>query len=93
MERRRPPLARLLDAMEPWVFLPAAAVVIGFVAWGAASTQSAKTTFSALQSGIVETFGWFYILTATLLLGVVVWLLFSRFGRIRLGGQIGRAHV
>jgi len=86
MERRRPPLARLLDAMEPWVFLPAAAVVIGFVAWGAASTQSAKTTFSALQSGIVETFGWFYILTATLLLGVVVWLLFSRFGRIRLGG-------
>ncbi|MGD8560821.1 MAG: BCCT family transporter, partial [Gammaproteobacteria bacterium] len=43
--------------------------------------------FSAVQSFIVEKFGWFYILTATALLIFVLWLLFSRFGNIRLGGD------
>jgi len=72
--------------MEPWVFLPAAALVVAFVAFGALFTETARTGFEALQSGIVEHFGWFYILSASLLLGFVIWLLFSRFGRIRLGG-------
>jgi len=86
MNRRLPLLQRLLQAMEPWVFLPAAAMVVGFVAFGALFTETARSVFETLQSGIVEHFGWFYVLTASILLGFVVWLLFSRFGRIRLGG-------
>jgi len=80
------PLARLTRAMEPWVFLPAAALVVGFVAFGGLFTETARTSFETLQAGIVAHFGWFYILTASTLLGFVLWLLFSRFGRIRLGG-------
>lgn len=85
MMRRSSPLERFLNAMEPWVFLPAAAIVIGFVFYGGVFTQHAKQSFQTLQSSIVENFGWFYILTATVLLIFIVWLLFSRFGRIRLG--------
>lgn len=73
--------------MEPWVFLPAGALVIVFVVFGAVFTETARTTFEVVQSGIVERFGWFYILTASTLLGFVIWLLFSRYGRIRLGGD------
>ena len=65
---RPAPLARLTRAMEPWVFLPAAALVIAFVAFGGLFTATARTTFEALQAGIVEHFGWFYILTASTLL-------------------------
>jgi choline/glycine/proline betaine transport protein len=72
--------------MEPWVFLPAAALVVAFVTFGALFTQTARAGFTALQSGIVEHFGWFYILIVSILLGFTIWLAFSRFGRIRLGG-------
>jgi len=78
-------LDRIFNAMEPWVFLPAAALVIGFVIFGAGFSDTAKQSFETLQSGIVENFGWFYILTATILLIFIVWLLFSPFGGIRLG--------
>ncbi len=88
MNPARPP--RLLRAMEPWVFLPAATLVVAFVAFGALFTEPARLAFQALQSGIVAHFGWFYILTASTLLGFVIWLLFSRFGQIRLGGPEAR---
>lgn len=81
---------RLFSAMEPWVFLPAAALVVAFVLVTALYTDLTRSLFQSLQQGIVETFGWFYVLTASVLLGVVIWLLFSRFGRIRLGGDEAR---
>src|SRR6056297_1784890 len=76
--------------MEPWVFLPAAAVVILFVLLGAVWTDTARTIFDALQNTIVEKLGWFYILSATTLLGFVLWLLVSPYGRVRLGGDEAR---
>ena len=82
-----PQRPKLLRAMQPVVFLGSAAVVIGFVLFGGFFTRTAATVFRSIQSYIVETFGWFYILTATALLITVIWLIFSRFGGIRLGGQ------
>jgi choline/glycine/proline betaine transport protein len=79
------PLARLGSAMEPAVFLPAAFAVVGFVAFGTLATDTARRTFDAIQSFLVDTFGWFYLLTATTLLVFCLWLFTSRFGRIRLG--------
>jgi len=81
---------RFVRGMEPRVFLPAAAVVVGFVTFGALFTDTARTTFTAMQSCIVDTFGWFYVLAATLLLLGVLWLLFSRHGHIRLGADDDR---
>ncbi|NBC34373.1 MAG: BCCT family transporter [Alphaproteobacteria bacterium] len=83
-------LRRFIAGMEPWVFLPAAAIVVVFAGLAATYTDSARVAFDMLQTGIVETFGWFYILVATLLLIFVTWLMFSRFGKIRLGSPGSR---
>jgi len=72
--------------MEPAVFLPSAAVIVGFVVFGTAFSDLAQSMFVSLQAGITDTFGWFYILCATILLVFAIYLLFSRYGSIRLGG-------
>lgn len=76
---------RFVSHMEPWVFLPAAVIIIGFVALAGVFTEEARTLLNALQDWIVATFGWLYILTATSLLIFVIWLLASPVGKIRLG--------
>jgi len=76
---------RFVSHMNPPVFLGSAAVVILFVAFGASFSDLARQGFGAIQSFLVGTFGWLYILTATLLLIFVVFLAFSRFGRVKLG--------
>jgi choline/glycine/proline betaine transport protein len=80
-------LSRLFSAMQPTVFLGSAAIVIGFVVFGSAWPETARRVFGAIQSGIVDYFGWLYILGATLMLVFVLWLMFSRFSGIRLGGD------
>jgi len=85
-----PLLQRILSGMEPRVFLPAAALAILFVAFGAGFTEAARVTFEAVQTFVIDTFGWFYVLVATALLAGVLWLLFSRFGSIRLGAEDSR---
>jgi len=79
--------ARVVSHMEPRVFFPAAAVVIGFVLFGTLFTDAARSTFNALQAGITAYFGWGYILIASCLLVFVLVLLVSPFGSIRLGGE------
>ncbi|MBD3670657.1 MAG: BCCT family transporter [Gammaproteobacteria bacterium] len=81
---------RILQSMEPWVFLPAAVVVILFVIMSGLFTDTTRGVFRTLQQGIVENFGWFYMLVASGLLVFIIWLLFSRFGKIRLGGDDAR---
>jgi choline/glycine/proline betaine transport protein len=71
--------------MEPWVFVPAALLTILFVVFSGGFSELARVAFWALQSGIIEWFGWFYILTVTVLLGFIIWLCCSRYGKIRLG--------
>jgi len=80
-------LARLLEAMEPVVFLGSAAVVVSFVVFGSVFQDRAKALFKGLQTGIVEHFGWFYVLTAAVLLVFASYLACSRLGNIRLGGD------
>ena len=79
-------LKRFLSRMEPAVFLPAAALVVGFVVFSALFTPTARASFEALQASILARFGWFYLLAASILLAAMVYLVFSRFGSIRLGG-------
>ncbi len=48
-------------------------------------TQAAKVFINAVQSGIVDNFSWVFTLCTVLFLVFVLWLLFSRFGNIKLG--------
>lgn len=74
------------------VFIASVAVIFTFIVYGTAFTAEAERHFQLLQDGISTYFGWYYILLVTLLLGFTIWLLFSRFGRIRLGQPGEEAH-
>lgn len=67
------------------VFITASAVILFFIIFGTAFTAETKQLFEFLQKLINYYFGWYYVLTVTVLLGFVIWLLFSRYGSIRLG--------
>ncbi|MCF7985592.1 MAG: BCCT family transporter [Thiohalocapsa sp.] len=79
--------SRIFSAMEPTVFLGSAALVIGFVGLGVGWPEVSRALFGALQDAIIDNFGWLYILGATLMLAFVLYLPFSRFRHIRLGGD------
>ena len=70
---------------NPPVWIGSAAVVVIFVSFAASAPETVSSIFGALQSGIVNQLGWWYILAASLMLVFVLYLLFSRYGRVRLG--------
>lgn len=76
----------LVAHMEPPVFLGAAFVVVGFVLWGTLFTDQAQATFQTAQSAISQYFGWFYVAVSTALVGICIWLIAGRVGRLKLGG-------
>ena len=73
--------------MEPPVFFGAAGLVIGFVVFGAGFTDTAASAFEAAQAWTTRTFGWWYMLAATGLLVLSIFLLFSPARHVRLGGR------
>src|SRR6056297_58054 len=85
-----PLVARILKAMEPAVFIGSALAVVGFVTFGSLWPETASNLFHSAQGFIVERFGWFYVLTASVLLVAVLWLMVGPYGRIRLGGEDSR---
>ena len=75
--------------IHPTVFWGAAGLICLFVIVALLNISRMNAVFIFLQSFIAEKAGWFYILSVNVYLILCLYLLFSRFGRIRLGG----AHV
>src|SRR4028118_2333007 len=74
--------------IDPTVFWIAAVLSAAFVAWGILATESLAALFDAVRwSFLVPTFGWVFILSAFGFVAFAVYLAFSRYGKIRLGGQ------
>ena len=78
------------ETMSPPVFLGSAGLIVVFVAYGAGFSDRAEAQFSRAQGWLIDSLGWFYVLSASFLLGFVIWLGLSRFGTIRLGGDAAR---
>ncbi|WP_054145606.1 BCCT family transporter [Frigoribacterium sp. RIT-PI-h] len=72
-------------AFAPWVFWPAAAVILGFVVFAMAFPTVAEGLFGSIQSGIVGAFGWYYVLLAAVFVVFALWMGVSRYGDIKLG--------
>ncbi|MGF1450837.1 MAG: BCCT family transporter [Opitutales bacterium] len=70
---------------HPIVFPISACLIIVFVVLAAAAPKHTYMVFEWLQHGIATNFGWLYILAMTGFLVYAVYLVFSRFGHIRLG--------
>jgi len=78
-------VTRLGIRMNPWVFLTSAAIILLFVAVGAAAPDWLKMVFDDVQGFIVEKLGWFYLFSVSGFLIFVLWLAAGRYGRVRLG--------
>ena len=72
---------------HPEVFLVSAGLILLFVIVTLVFREPAENAFGAIQTFIAEAMGWFLILSVSLYLGITIILAFSKFGKIRLGGQ------
>ncbi|BDU06930.1 choline BCCT transporter BetT [Nocardia cyriacigeorgica] len=72
------------------VFLAAAGIVLAFAIWALAAPESAETVVVEVKTFISTWFGWWYFLLATGIVGLVVFLGVSRYGRFRLGPEESR---
>ena len=73
--------------MNPAVFISSALIILGFVAASFVWLDTMAEIFNDTQAWIANTTGWFFVLTINIILLYVIYLGFSRFGDIRLGGK------
>ncbi len=73
------------DGICPPVFFSAAAFNIALIIFAGLWTDTAREVFKATLVFITDTFGWYYVLTTAGFVIFTLWLLFSRYGNIRLG--------
>ena len=79
-----------LKGLNPTVTLIASFVVMAFVIFGAVATETAGGVFTAVKDAIIGGLKWYYIGIVAFFLFFVVYLMFSRFGGIRLGDDDDR---
>lgn len=68
-----------------WVFWPAAVLTLSIAAFAILAPDLATTVFSTLQTTVVNTFSWYYVLIAAIFVAFAIWMGVSRFGDIKLG--------
>ena len=76
------------SGIDSTVFLVAAIISAVFILWGLLFTDNLAAVFEAVLWGfLVPNFGWVFILSSFGFLAFSLYLAFSRYGKIRLGGQ------
>lgn len=68
-------------------FIPPAVFLVIILMIGIVVPQQLGDTMDRLLSWLTTNFGWFYALGATLLVGVAIWICFSKYGKIKFGGK------
>jgi choline/glycine/proline betaine transport protein len=71
--------------INPPVFFGSVAIILLFVAIGAVAPTQAEAIFGALQSSILSSFGWLYLLAVGIFLFGILILAFGRYGDLKLG--------
>ena len=71
--------------INPPVFLISAGLIAAFVLFGALFAETAGRLFDTLQSAIIVDFGWLYVVAVAGFLVFVLFLMFSRYGDVKLG--------
>lgn len=69
------------------MFWPAAVVVVVFAAFALIVPDTAEAVFVAVQTSIVNTFSWYYVLIAAFFVAFALFCGFSLFGQIKLGAD------
>ncbi len=78
----------VLDNLEihPVVFWVSAGLILFFVGYTLFNLSQIESTFNLLKNTLTSSTGWFFVLTVNATLFFSLYLLFGRFGHIRLGG-------
>jgi choline/carnitine/betaine transport len=71
--------------LDKVVFGITAVLTVAFVVWGAVATKQLRDVTSSGLDFVVHNMGWFFALTASSFVIFVIWLAFSKYGRIPLG--------
>ncbi|WP_372947079.1 BCCT family transporter [Mariniphaga sp.] len=72
------------------VFWPSALIIVAFISITLIVGEPMDQVFSAIQSSISSYGGWFFILSVNIFLFFVLYIAFSKYGKIRLGGNKSR---
>jgi choline/glycine/proline betaine transport protein len=83
------PGKKYFDVHGP-VFWPSAILIVVFIAITLIVGAPMEAVFSTIQTWISDVGGWFFILCVNIFLVFCFYLAFSKFGRIRLGGEDAR---
>lgn len=75
------------EGILPPVFFTAAAINIALIIFAGIWSETAGRLFDALLHGITKNFDWYYIAATSMMVVCVFWLLFSRYGKLKLGAQ------
>jgi len=72
--------------IHPVVFGLSILIILGFITFTLLNLHQMGKIFNDIQSTIAHKAGWFYILSVNIFLGFLIYLIFSRYGKIRIGG-------
>jgi choline/glycine/proline betaine transport protein len=72
------------------VFWPSALIIVAFIAITLIVGEPMDQVFTAIQTGISNFGGWFFVLSVNIFLFFVLYIAFSKYGSIRLGGKNSR---
>lgn len=73
--------------IHPVVFFSSILIILSIVISTLLNLSQAAQTFETIQSFIINKVSWFYILTVNIILGFSIYLIFSKYGKIYIGGK------
>src|SRR5690625_673670 len=69
------------------VFIISLSIILAFILWGTINNENLYNVTTAIQNFLQIRFGWFYLISATVILIFVIYLAFSKYGNIKLGND------
>ena len=72
--------------IHPVVFGLSILIILSVITFTLLNLNQMSQIFETIQSTIASKAGWFYILAVNIILGFLIYLIFSRYGKIRIGG-------
>ena len=75
------------NTINPPVFFTSAGLLILLLVFSVFDPETAISFFGAIKSYILDTFGWFYILSVSIFFVFAMWLAFSPYGDLVLGAD------
>jgi len=76
--------------VDSLVFWPAAIVIVFFIAITLFVGEPMDKVFASIQQSISNFGGWFFVLSVNIFLFFVIYIAFSKYGKIRLGGPASK---